>query len=757
MLMQRSFCYLRRVAAIFPHLIAACSLFAALHSPACAREKKTLVSAASQKRGGDAQLDASTATTNYGSATSLNAAAKGSTGQASRAIVQFDLSSYPNIGVKRADMGLTVTSVGNKTGSYEMHPATNLWQESSVTWTNRLTGTAWTTLGGDFSATATASLTINGSSATPATYTWGITADVQNWYGGAQNFGHVMLENPSAGNDVNGILFNSREAAANTPTLALTFLQQVSNLKATAGNGTVTLTWTNPTTLAGSTSLEAYAGVLILRQVDKPVAATSVPADGTTYTACSTIGASADVVVFVDNTSATTFMDNGLCGGLTNDHAYSYKVFAVDTAHYYSTECSTVTSGSGACLANGSAIVPEVVAIPSATASAQAAWVFNTLAAAGSAPGINPGASTVTGSNTLLFDINPQTGLQVVPPVSLGGAISSRPTLIDTADDSIAQNVAYVPGQDNFVYAVNTDTGVLDWLVNPVSAPFVASAGLQAKLFSGATYTLAQDLVVAGTHNGATTSGNRFVALNANTGATVWSVTGNIGTVPALDIVNAAPTIDYLHGAIWFVSRSNGGTAQPSLWKLDPNTGSVLLSAKLGPIDYSPSLGPQSDILFVPVNGGALQAIDPSSGVTMASINPGDGGLKSSVAVANNVLPYTVVFSTSTKVWAYQFACVPTPNVCLPGGGGTFTLLWGGTAITTPSTPLTFPPLTKVYVGGGDGKIHELDLATGVDGKQRLLNTSAGVTVGDVSIDTSLSYVIASATDGRVYAFTFPF
>jgi len=77
--MQRSFCYLRRVTAIFPHLVAACSLFAALHSPAAgAREKKTLVSAASQKRGGDAQLDASTATTNYGSATSLNVAAKGS-------------------------------------------------------------------------------------------------------------------------------------------------------------------------------------------------------------------------------------------------------------------------------------------------------------------------------------------------------------------------------------------------------------------------------------------------------------------------------------------------------------------------------------------------------------------------------------------------------------------------------------------------------------------------------------------------------
>jgi hypothetical protein len=603
-----------RLLALFTGFVLLCGLTSRLQPLACAREKKTLVSAATQKRGGDAQLDASASTTNFGSATSLNVAAKGSTGQASRATVQFDLSSFPNIGVKQADMGLTVTSVGNKTGSYEVHRATNLWQEASVTWTNRLTGTAWTTAGGDFSATSTAAVTINGNSATPATYTWGITADVQNWYGGTQNFGHVMIENPSVGNDVNGILFNSREAASSTPTLALTFLQQVSNLKATAGNSSVTLTWTNPTTLAGSTSLEGYAGVLILRQVDKPVSATSVPADGTSYSACGTIGASNDVVVFVNSTSATTFTDSGLCGGLTNDHAYSYKVFAVDTAHYYSTECSTVTSGSGACSANGSSIVPEVVAIPSATASSQAVWVFNTLATAPSAPGINPGTSAVTGSNTLLFDIDPQTGLQIVPPVSFGAAISSRPTLIDTADDSIGQNVAYVPGQDNFVYAVNTDTGVLDWLVNPVSAPFVASAGLQAKLFSGVSYTLAQDLVVAGTHNGATTSANRFVALNANTGATVWTVTGNVGTVPALDIVNAAPTIDYLHGAIWFASRSNAGTAQPSLWKLDPNAGTVLFSAKLGPIDYSPSLAPQSDILFVSVNGGSLLAIDPSSG-----------------------------------------------------------------------------------------------------------------------------------------------
>ena len=718
---------------------------------AVGREKKTLVSAASQKRGADSYLDANNNTTNFGTATSLNAAARGGTGQAARAIVQFDLSSFPNIGVKQADMSLTVTAGGNKNGSYEAHRVTSLWTESAVTWTNRVAGTPWTTAGGDYSATITSAVSINAGAT--GTFTWGLTTDVQSWYSGTQNFGHVLLEIPSNGNDPSGILFNSREATSNQPALALTFLQQVSNLKATAGNGSVSLTWTNPTTLSGSTSLEGYAGVLILRQVDKPVSATSIPADGTTYSACNTIGANNDVVVFVDSSSATSFTDNGVCSALSNDHVYSYKVFVVDTAHNYSTECSTATSGTGACSANGSAIVPEVTAVPSATATSQAVWVFNTLAGSLSAPGVDPSASIVSGSNTLLFDVSPQTGIPVAPPVSVGGTISGRPTLIDSLDDSIAQNIAYVPAQDNFVYAVNTDTGALTWLVNPASVPFVASAGIQAKAFSTISYTLAQDLVVLGSHNGATTSTNKFIALNGNTGATVWTYTGGLGGgLTPLDIVNAAPAVDYVNGAIWFTSRSNGGTSQPSLWKLNPNTGAVTFTANLGASDYSPSLTPGSDVLFVSITGGALTAIDPITGVTLGSVNPGDGGLHSSAAVASQNTPYTVVFSTNTKVWAYRFSCATSP--CL-AGGGTFTLLWGGTAVNNPSAPLTFVGLNKVYVGGGDGKIHELDLATGVDGKQRLLNPSA--TVGDVGIDVTLSYVLASASDGRIYAFAYPF
>ena len=206
-------------------LFAAFAVLATIAPSTLGREKKTLTLTASQARGADAQLDASTPTTNYGTAQSLNVAAKGSTGNASRAIIQFDFSSLSNVGVKRADMSLVVTAVGNKQGSYEAHRVTNIWTESAVTWTNRVAGTAWATAGGEFNATATAAVTIN--AAAPGTYTWGLTTDVQNWYSGTQNFGHVILENPSAGNDNTGILFNSRNATSNQPQIALTFLQQV--------------------------------------------------------------------------------------------------------------------------------------------------------------------------------------------------------------------------------------------------------------------------------------------------------------------------------------------------------------------------------------------------------------------------------------------------------------------------------------------------------------------------------------------------
>ena len=731
------------------------ALLLGMTEPGLAREKKTVQKSSTdaQARGGDTWIGADVPTTNNGTVDPLDIQAR--SGNEHRALLLFDLSALPNVGVKAATLNLNVTSIGHNNRVYEAHNVTSLWSELGATWNDRLGTTAWGAAGGDFNATPTSSFTISSSlPPVPFTMNYDITPDVQGWFTGSPNYGTLIKQSSTGGNDTRGITATSREnsTVANRPGLAVTFLQQVSSLTAIAGNGNVALTWTNPSPITGSTVLEAYAGVLILRQKDKAVAANSVPADGTTYSQCNTIGSNNDVVVFVDASNATSFTDNGVCGGLTNDHEYFYKVFAVDTAHNYSTVCGTASSGTGACAANASAVAPEVAAVPSATTQYQAAWVFNTLAASLAPPGLNPGTSIVTGSNKLVFDINASTGVPITTPVSIGGTVAGRAAVIDSADSSIGHDVVYVPAQDDFVYAINSGTGAFDWIVSPASVPFVAGASVQLKAFSSVGYTLAQDLVVAGTHNTATTNANQIFGLNANTGSVIWTHTGAPGPNTGLDIMSSEPMVDYVNNAIWVTSRSNGGTAQPSLWKLDPNLGTVLFSAKLGPIDYGPTLAPQSDVLFVSVNGGALTAIDPVTGATFGSVNPGDGGVKNSAAVTTFSMPYTVVFTTNTQVWAYQFSCATTP--CL-AGGGTFTKLWGGTAVNNPSTPLTFFGISKVYVGGGDGKIHELDVNTGVDGKQRLLNTS--VTVGDVGIDLVLNNVLASASDGRSYAYAIPF
>jgi outer membrane protein assembly factor BamB len=108
--------------------------------------------------------------------------------------------------------------------------------------------------------------------------------------------------------------------------------------------------------------------------------------------------------------------------------------------------------------------------------------------------------------------------------------------------------------------------------------------------------------------------------------------------------------------------------------------------------------------------------------------------------------PFQVVFSGSSKVQLINFDA--QTNTFTPG--------WN-TSIVSPSTPICFAGLFKVYVGSADGKIHELDLSTGVDCKQRTVNLGQPSVVGDPSVDVSLSLIYASATDQRIYAFAFPF
>jgi hypothetical protein len=714
-----------------------------------------------QKSGTDPQARGEDATLNQASPNSNNVGntltVSGITGANDHAILEFDLSRIPNVGVKAATLTLNVVTAPSASVTYGAYPVSAFWQANAATWKTRVATTSWATAGGDAAATATGTATVNASSTTAA---FTVTGDVQNWYNGSANYGWLIKDQSAP--DTSTTVFGAKQASnATSPELTVQFVQNVTGLTATPGNASVTLNWTIPALIGTPVGAETYKGVVILRRAGSPVDKSSFPTDKVNPTLCSTLGTG--VVVFNDSTGKTSFTDNALndtCGAPANGTTYFYKVFLRDSSNYYSYQP----------IANGSTYTEEISATPAATVAAQqnTQWIAATFATDLASPSLIPGLVAAMGSQTdLLFFINAVTGIRQFVPISLGGSIASRSPLIDAASSSTGQDIDYVTDQDGLIYAINTDTGVIDWVVNPITSGALSLQGgpaVQLESVAGGS----NDVVFFGTRNTTTTTANQIFALNGNTGANLsWSpLTGpimvtNSMTAQNLDIINSTPLVDYVHGVIWVTSRSACGTAQPSLWQINPTTGATQAIANLGDIDASPTLSFSSDVLFVGTVGdsivgttctagnSSIYAISPTTGAPLAPPYVStDGPIVSYPVVLNAAPPYFVIFSGSTAVHLLTYTSLPTPA---------FTPVWSKT-IANPSAPISYTGSSYVYVGSSDGTIHELLLTTGADVKDEITNIGATKgTVGDPSIDEVLSHIYVTTTDQRAYGFTIPF
>jgi FtsP/CotA-like multicopper oxidase with cupredoxin domain len=142
---------------------------------------------------------------------------QGTSGQSRRALVQFDLSGIPTTATITG-ISLTMTNDRGKAGSQtiSLYRVTASWGEGAsngdvdpgkgtaattndATWTHRLyPTTTWTTPGGDFASSASASTAVGNSGA----YAWTsaqMIADVQQWVSTpATNFGWILIGNEGA-------------------------------------------------------------------------------------------------------------------------------------------------------------------------------------------------------------------------------------------------------------------------------------------------------------------------------------------------------------------------------------------------------------------------------------------------------------------------------------------------------------------------------------------------------------------------------
>ncbi|HYE60017.1 MAG TPA: fibronectin type III domain-containing protein [Candidatus Kapabacteria bacterium] len=189
----------------------------------------------------DSQLNNGAKTTNYGSNTTMTVQEWAGTNQI-RMVVKFDLSFIPaSSTITAATLKLYQSSFAGTPNSQHVHRLTRDWTESGVTW-NRYDGTnSWTTVGGDYSSTVTATGTHSWvGSGTENTYD--VTTDVGMFSAGtATNYGWLIKMRTENGSQ-NSLIYHTTEAAnsAYHPRLTVTYTEPTGGPTVTANSATQT-------------------------------------------------------------------------------------------------------------------------------------------------------------------------------------------------------------------------------------------------------------------------------------------------------------------------------------------------------------------------------------------------------------------------------------------------------------------------------------------------------------------------------------
>jgi outer membrane protein assembly factor BamB len=308
-----------------------------------------------------------------------------------------------------------------------------------------------------------------------------------------------------------------------------------------------------------------------------------------------------------------------------------------------------------------------------------------------------------------------------------------------------------VGDQAGYAYAISTQTGAITWRGNGggaigtvIQAPLgvqlwqfadpAKPAGVAFRAMNSPPNTSSnRDLVFVATRDSGT--GNRVMALDGRNGNQVWTYSpGN------MDIVVGGMMVDYDSNRL-YVPTHAGGSGK-SLRVISTLNGGEVASFALGDIDH---------------------AVNRDYGVpNQAYVTTAAGNV---VAIDVAALTQTWTFSIG-KMNAYAF---PTNNGFIASLNSGQVQRYSVDPTTKALSTLWATPLTisgptgiridyatqKMYLGDSTGKLHQVDLSTGVD--KTLTLSAQGL--GTPTIDTSLTpkRLHVGGLDGRLCAVEVPY
>jgi outer membrane protein assembly factor BamB len=494
-------------------------------------------------------------------------------------------------------------------------------------------------------------------------------------------------------------------------------LPDVESLVALAGEGRTSLIWNNPSD---------HGGVLVLRAAGAEPDTRPIP--GQRYRAGETLGNA--TVVYADALSAVSRIEDT---SVTNGTGYVYRVFNHDDLHRYGVGNVPTSFG--------------LKASPRTRGAGAPLWCYTVGMSTLQQPITEAGAGIFTAFNDTVIanrttPTTPATdGDERWRPVRLQGTIGGRFPVVPLR--GLSGQSLLVGTQEGAMYALSAQTGAVLWrgdngqLLGRIQSFPVT----QLHDFANTAYKAAhpnRDLVFFATRIDGNPTGNKVIALNGATGARVW-----LYQPGDLDMVSGGMLVDYTSNRLYVPARSNGGT-QASLRVLDTLTGQEVARLSLGDVEHSLVRIPATNQVLVTGSSGTVSGVGMTSlkvewstqlpGLPTSFVRPHGRGFVASLQsgrVELYVLQTASGVTTATRSWS---TAVPNPT-------GAFLYVKDGRSY--------------VYVGGSDGKVHELDVTTGVDQKQVSLGTAQ--LIGTPTVDSTSARLHVGTQDGRVCAYPVPF
>ncbi len=344
--------------------------------------------------------------------------------------------------------------------------------------------------------------------------------------------------------------------------------------------------------------------------------------------------------------------------------------------------------------------------------------------------------------------LQPSTGAWWLDDVVARPYVDPEPTTALGAEQGSTGGSVIGGDQGANVYALDATSGAQNWKVTLAGANAVqAAAAVQMWAWSNAAFQSAYsgDVVFVATRNGSPTN-NTVSALRATDGTVLW--TYNPG---AMDYVVGEPLVDYGRNRIYVASRAGATGTQSSLWVINSLTGAIVQQLALTHLQTSPTLSQDGNTIYVAnVNNAGtawtLYAIDATSFATRWTYGL-TGALKG------------FVWQDPGGTAQLYFSTANGKVSCVKDNGATTGLCgsWGASNISVGSSASNGIPLDAYYVGSSDGKIHMINLSTGLDQKQfPTASTLDGAnTLGDLSTETG-NELFVGTSGGKLFKIPLP-